>query len=95
MSDLHIPTFPDATASATPMRLPLPLRYITRQRAGDQPCVIGRWLEAKVSNGDYDRLNCAEREDLRTAALLLESWALPTPPPPRSWLERVWRRVGL
>jgi hypothetical protein len=80
MSDLTIPP--------PPLRLPLPLFRIARERPASQPGLIGRWIEAKLFNGDYDRLNCAERADLRTVALLLESWA-PPEPKRRAWWEKL------
>lgn len=91
MSDLTIPPAPNHNR---PPRLALPTFNIMRQRPNDQPAAFGRWLSAKVSGEDWDRLPQSELKDLRTMAFLLEEW---TPPEPvkRRWLGRMLGRVGL
>lgn len=61
---------PDLTIPVPP-RLAFPIMRVTRT-AHDIPREIGRWLEQKCANGDFERLPLAELRDLRTAALLLE-----------------------
>lgn len=72
-------TIPDAPADTLALSL-------ARAGVPRHPNAIGRWLSAQLDAGSFNRLNMSDRQDLRTAAFILESWAAPKR---RKWW-RVW-----